>query len=198
MVCGVQLQTQLDVFHPGYGPGASLIAEILTQKNCKYRKVLDMGTGTGIHAILAARSGASVQAADISPQAIALAKENSQLHGVHESIVFHIGDLFAAIDPGCRFDYILFNPPYYEGEPATLQEAAWLAGTGFSLITTFLEKASTHLERDGSIFIVVNQELAQGMLAACFARNGYRGLARKRKKYLFETFVLYQLQQTVE
>jgi release factor glutamine methyltransferase len=73
---------------------------------------LDLGTGTGCIAIaLAAKCpNAKIVASDISPDALALAKENAAKNSVQ--IEFIQGNGFAAVPRGMRFDLIISNPPY--------------------------------------------------------------------------------------
>jgi release factor glutamine methyltransferase len=75
---------------------------------------LDFGTGSGCLAItLAVKSpGAQIQAVDISPEALATARENAARHEVQNRIQFLLGDGFAAVPPEARFDLIVANPPY--------------------------------------------------------------------------------------
>jgi release factor glutamine methyltransferase len=73
---------------------------------------LDVGTGTGCIAIaLASKSpNAKISASDISPEALALAKENASKNKVQ--IEFLQGDGFAALPGDAKFDLIISNPPY--------------------------------------------------------------------------------------
>ena len=73
---------------------------------------LDVGTGTGCIAIaLAAKCpNAKIFASDISPEALALAKENASKNNAH--IEFLEGDGFAALPRDGQFDLIISNPPY--------------------------------------------------------------------------------------
>jgi len=73
---------------------------------------LDMGTGTGCIAIaLAAKCpNAKISAADISPEALTLAKGNAEKNNAR--IEFVQGDGFAAVPKETRFDLIISNPPY--------------------------------------------------------------------------------------
>ena len=85
---------------------------------------LDFGTGSGCLAIPLASKSASarVQAVDVSPEALALARQNAARHGLAGRIEFHKGDGFAALQPGARFDLIISNPPYIpSAEIETLQ-----------------------------------------------------------------------------
>ncbi len=74
------------------------------------RRVLDVGTGTGVLALVAARAGAaSVTAVDVSLRSVAATWLNARLH--RSAVVVHRGDLFAPV-AGRRFDLIVANPPY--------------------------------------------------------------------------------------
>jgi release factor glutamine methyltransferase len=75
--------------------------------------VCDVGTGSGCIAICIAKHAATAQvtAIDISPQALAVARENAA-HGVAEKIEFVESDLFAALPAERKFDVIASNPPY--------------------------------------------------------------------------------------
>ncbi|HEV2319589.1 MAG TPA: peptide chain release factor N(5)-glutamine methyltransferase [Verrucomicrobiae bacterium] len=75
---------------------------------------LDLGTGTGCIAIaLAAKCpDARVIAADLSAEALALAKENADRNNVAERMEFFHGNGFAVLPAAARFDLIISNPPY--------------------------------------------------------------------------------------
>ena len=84
---------------------------------------LDLGTGTGCIAIALAKQAptAAVHAIDISPEALALARQNAEANQLSERITFHLGDGFDALPAGLKFDLIASNPPYIAAaEIATL------------------------------------------------------------------------------
>lgn len=78
------------------------------------RDVLDLCTGSGAIAVTLAaeRSGAHVTATDLSGAALEVAARNAHKHAVAERVALRQGDLFAALEPGLRFDLIAANPPY--------------------------------------------------------------------------------------
>ncbi len=116
-------------------------------------QVLELGTGSGLLAILAAKIGADVIATDINPAALVCARKNASTHKVGNKIDFRSGDLF---DPvvGERFDMVIFNPPYLPIEKEEVIEGqidrAWDGGPdGRRIIDRFLSGISDHLKSKG-------------------------------------------------
>src|SRR5436190_17169100 len=81
----------------------------------RIRHVLDLCTGSGCLAILAALTfpRAHIDAADLSAGALALARRNVASHRLGDRIALHRGDLFAPLH-GKRYDLVLSNPPYVD------------------------------------------------------------------------------------
>ena len=78
-------------------------------------RVLDLGTGSGAIAVSLATEipAAEIIATDISPTALAVARQNARINGVAERIEFRCGDLIDALtDQTAPFDLILSNSPY--------------------------------------------------------------------------------------
>jgi release factor glutamine methyltransferase len=114
--CGFEIKVNRHVLVPR--PETEMLAErawkFLEALNPPPGAALDFGTGSGCLAIaLAAQCpGAKVHAADISEEALRLARENATLHNLSDKIQFHSGDGFAALPRGLTFDLIVSNPPY--------------------------------------------------------------------------------------
>lgn len=128
-------------------------------------EVLDLCTGSGCLAILAAHAFASahVTAADISPEALAVARENVALHRMDEDISIVQSDLFAALG-NQKYDLIISNPPYvtdasmaalpseFRSEP----KLALAAGAdGNDVVRRVLADAKTHLSGNGVLLVDV-------------------------------------------
>lgn len=73
-------------------------------------RALDVGTGNGVHALLAARHARSVVATDVNPRAIAFTEINAALNGIR-NVECRAGSLFEPVE-GERFDLITCNAPY--------------------------------------------------------------------------------------
>ena len=119
-------------------------------------EALDLCTGTGALAIVAAQAGADATAIDISRRAVANVRLNALLNGVRVKPLR--GDLFAPV-AGRRFDIIVTNPPYVpapdEKLPERGLERAWQAGLdGRVLIDPICAAAADHLKPGGAVLIV--------------------------------------------
>ena len=115
--CGFELIVNRDVLIPR--PETEVLAEmawthLLERQGCEPPTVLDFGTGSGCVAIAIAHHvpSARVHALDASPSAVGVARQNAALQGLSERIQFNMGDAFAAVPGGLRFDLIVTNPPY--------------------------------------------------------------------------------------
>ena len=124
--CGLEIAVNRHALVPR--PETELLAELgwqyLSTLNSQPSTALDFGTGTGCIAIaLAAKCpSAKIVATDISPDALALARENAARNNVADRIEFRQGDGVAALSAEIRFDLIISNPPYIpSAEIATLQ-----------------------------------------------------------------------------
>lgn len=121
--------------------------------------VLDMGTGCGIQAILAAENAVSVLAVDVNDKALQLAEQNAKLNRLSSKISFRKSDLFSGIKPSEKFDLIIFNPPYLPTSSAERTsgplDAAWNGGRdGRKVITPFLKQFPAHLKKGGSLLML--------------------------------------------
>ena len=127
----------------------------------RVRRILDLCTGSGCIAIAAALAfpQAQVDGADISPDALAVARINVERHGLSARVQLVQSDLYQGL-VGRRYDLILTNPPYvdaadmvtlpneYRHEPAL----ALASGEhGLNAILHILAQAPAHLEPGGAL-----------------------------------------------
>jgi release factor glutamine methyltransferase len=117
-------------------------------------RVLDMGTGSGIGAIFAARRAAYVVATDINPEAVRCAQVNALALGLDHKIETRAGDLFEPVR-GEQFDVILFNPPFYHGLPRDMADYAWRSPDVFD---RFLRELPMYLRPGGFALVVLSTD----------------------------------------
>jgi ribosomal protein L3 glutamine methyltransferase len=154
----------------------SLIAELIADGTLdawlsdRTRHVLDLCTGSGSLAVLAALAWPEVQvdAADLSTDALAVARLNVERHGLQDRITLHQGDGLDAVR-GQRYDLILCNPPYVNAESMAAlppefraEPALALAGgaDGMDFIRTLVAQAHAHLADGGVLVIEIGHEAA--------------------------------------
>jgi release factor glutamine methyltransferase len=138
--------------------------------------IADVGTGSGILATCAARHvpQSRVWATDISPRALAVARENCHRHAVAERVQLCEGDLLAPIAEDVRFDFVLSNPPYVsEQEYADLprdvrdyepREALVAGPTGVEVIERLVPQAAQHLQPGGWLLLEISPMIEHAVL----------------------------------
>jgi len=158
--CGLEFSVTPAVLIPR--PDTEVLVNVATEKarNLENPTIVDLGTGSGIVAILIARMcpQAQVTALDVSNAALDVARTNAQRHGV--SIRFLEGDWYAPLDDG-RFDIIVSNPPYVvAGDPHLHQNGLPFepqhaltdgvgGGDGLACIRSIVAGAADHLRPGG-------------------------------------------------
>lgn len=117
-------------------------------------RVLDMGTGSGVNAVLAAGRGARVLAVDINPDAVAAASANVERNGVAGRVEVRESDVFAAVDRVVDgvFDLIVFDPPFRWFAPRDRLEAA-MTDENYRAMTEFFDRAGDYLAPAGRMLV---------------------------------------------
>jgi len=153
----------------------SLIAEVLADGTLDAwlhgppARVLDLCTGSGSLAVLAAMRwpAASVDATDLSADALNLARINVQRHDLDDRVALHQGDGFAAVR--ARYDLILCNPPYVNAASMaalppefSCEPAIALAGgdDGMDFVRRVIHEAAVHLQPNGLLVLEIGHERA--------------------------------------
>jgi len=158
--------------------------------------VLDMGTGCGILAVLAAEKAKSVVAVDINPYAIECAIKNAEMNGARERIEFRHGDLFQPIKPNERFSLILFNAPYLPSEPDEERSwigKAWAGGSnGRKVIDRFVMNAPNFLAAGGRIQLVQSSLSDVNRTIQMFSERSLQAMVVAQVKVAFERIVLVE------
>lgn len=147
------------VFPEVYQPSDDtfLIAERLSVE--KGNRVLDMGTGCGILAVVAAEKARVVVAVDVNPYALRCAALNAELNHMADKVDVVLSDMFGAFSANTEFDLIIFNPPYL---PTTEKirsgdwlDRAWNGGrSGREVIDRFLRGMDAHIAKGGRMLMV--------------------------------------------
>jgi HemK-related putative methylase len=154
--------------------------------------VLDVGTGSGLLAIAAAKEGCDVDAIDINPRALRFAKHNAAINEVGKNIHFLRGDVFP---PFLRkYDIVLSNPPFIPNPGRGLFHIAGDGGwDGARMIRRLIAGLCTVLRPDGLLIMtalslqrsnepyigeMVRMQMPEGQLAIHTIYDGLYPLTR--------------------
>lgn len=137
-------------------------------------RVLELGCGAGLAAILAAKAGCRVVATDVVPEAVECARGNALLNGVADRVEVRLGDCYDPV-AGLTFDLICTNPPQMPTPPGRDREdpvaAADNGGVdGWEILDRTIQGAPAHLAPRGrlifTIFAFLGQKAAMAKLEA--------------------------------
>ena len=150
----------------------SFIAELImndmapwVQNPASISRVADICTGSGCLAILAALHfpNSKVDAVDLSPEALEVARMNVDMYGIADRLKLYQGDLMAPL-LGQQYDLIISNPPYVDAPSMQTLPAEYrhepemaLAGgnDGLDLVHTLLRQAAATLKPDGWLVVEI-------------------------------------------
>jgi release factor glutamine methyltransferase len=192
---GVPLIVMPQVFNPVLLRSGAIMARVvaaLPMDQPTALRVLDLGTGSGVGAVFAARRGATVTAVDINPAAVRCARVNAILNNLEDRIEARLGDLFEPVK-GERFDLILFNPPYYRGTPKDHLDRAWRAQDVFERFAGQLDDA---LAPGGYALVVLSTDGDCAELLAELSSARFHSESVEELDLINEVVTVYAIRRT--
>ncbi len=191
---GFRLSVRPTVFHPRYFLSSEYFADFISRLDLRGRHVIDVGTGSGILALAAARAGAEyVVAADINPNAALTAAENARANGFADHVRAFCSNLLSAVAPRPLFDIILSSPPKHAGEPRDLADRGWHAGPDYRDIAALFDQARERLKPGGRVYVMVSSDSNLDLLARLMDRAGFRAQIALERSIYIESFIIYEL-----
>jgi release factor glutamine methyltransferase len=172
---GLDLRIDEDVFAPQGDAIGDAFHQAVAGEIRPADRVLDMGTGSGVSGILAARAGATVVAVDVNPKAVACARANAARNGVADRMTCLEGDVFGPVEGD--FDLIVFDPPFRWFAPRDLLDVG-TADEDYQTLTRFMAEAKARLRPGGRIVLNFGTSGDMDYLRELADREGYRWYAR--------------------
>jgi len=157
--------------------------------------VADVGSGTGLLALIAAKHGARVVATDIEPRAAACTWRNARRNGLDALIDVLCCDLLSPLRAGLALDLVVCNPPYLPGE---WRESPDVCGgpSGVEVALALLRQASNHLRGGGRIYLVLSSLSDVGKLTSEAEAAGLRLRVISRAQLpMFEEIAVVEISQ---
>ena len=178
------------------------------------RKILDMGTGTGIIALFLqeikknlSKFTTEIIASDISDAAIRCATLNERTNNYKDGITFIKSDLFRKFPPNLQhsFEIIVFNPPYLpsinykENDPIRRSnDSNWDGGErGFEVFLEFINQVKDFLnsEQKYYIYYISSSSTDLSHLNAELETRGFQNRVLNKRHVFFEDIILNRLEE---
>jgi release factor glutamine methyltransferase len=149
-------------------------AVLLLARGPKRLRIVDLGTGSGCIALALAKElpAADIQATDISPAALEIARANAARHQLEHRICFHQTDLLSGFSPD-SFHLVVSNPPYVgESEEDQVQlevrkfeprNAVFAGPTGLKVIERLIPQAEKTLVSGGWLVMEISGTIVKGV-----------------------------------
>lgn len=188
------LEVPPSVFHPGLFITSKMFAKYLRRQDLRGKRVVEIGTGSGILAISAAQAGAShVLALDINPNAVRAAQVNAEANGVGARFEARLSDLLSATSADETFDVVISSPPSFAGEPVDLADRAWFAGPGYSYLSGLFRAARAHLNDGGEMLLLLSSDTNIDLLKTWALDAGFTWQQVAEKSLWVESFLIFRL-----
>lgn len=188
-VHGIPILVTPTVFNPKRLRTGEFFAAQLAGAIWPGSEVLDMGTGSGVCAVFAARHARRVVAVDINPAAARCAAVNALLNNAERQIEARQGDLFEPV-AGERFDLILFNPPFVTAEPRNDRDRAWRST---DVAQRFAQGLGRHLKPGGAALLLLSTFGDAAAFLGALLERRYRITQLAQRRYVGEHLTLYRV-----
>jgi release factor glutamine methyltransferase len=187
---GIHVQVPPGVFHPGFFFSTKFLLRFLQEQPLRGRSLLELGAGSGLISLFAARCGAHVTATDINPLAISCLQKNKKDNSSSLDIIH--SDLYSQI-PRQRFDIIAVNPPYYRKEPASDADRAWYCGPEGEYFDVFFKGLGYYIHDRSDVWMVLCEGCDLDMIRKLAARHGWALTCVRTRRNIIERDYIFRI-----
>jgi release factor glutamine methyltransferase len=192
---GFRLIVRPTVFHPRYFITSEFFASFIDRLDLNGKRVADVGTGSGILALAAARAGAAnVTGVDINPNAALTASENARANGLGGRFTAVCSNLLSALAPSALFDVIISSPPSFPGEPRDIADRSWNAGPNYRDVAPLFDQARERLAPGGRFYLLVSSDSDLNLFSALIVRARFQARLAAERSIFVESLIIYELE----
>lgn len=187
---GIRLKIHPQVFHPGFFFSTGILLRYMRNLPLRNKTFLELGAGSGLISVSAAKAGAKVTATDINPVAIEYLHQNTRANEVAIKIIF--SDLFSMV-PAQTFDIIAINPPYYFEIPKDFAQHAWYCGKNGEYFHSLFKNLSNYVDQNTVILMILCEGSNRSAIQSIGEEYGFGFTCVQRVHNLIERNYIYQI-----
>jgi release factor glutamine methyltransferase len=187
---GITLEIPPEVFHPGFFFSTKLLFRFLSYENLNHKSFLELGAGSGLLSIFAAKKGAHVTATDLNGTAIKTLTKNAATNKVKLNIVH--SDLFEKIRKQ-GFDIIVINPPYYKKKPANESELAWYCGENGEYFESLFNGLRKYMHQQSQVLMVLCDGCDLEMIHGMASKHNFNMSCVYTRKNILENNYIFKI-----
>ncbi|MCF6128468.1 methyltransferase [Flavobacterium sp. AS60] len=185
----ISIKVHPEVFPPQMTFSTKILLDFINDLDLKQKTFLELGCGSGIISLLAAKKGADVTSSDINQIALDYLATNASKNKLQLKIVH--SDLFDKLK-NQSFDYIIINPPYYPKKPKNIKEQAWFCGENFEYFEKLFVQLPSYLAT-ANCYMILSQDCDVEKIKAIGLKKALTFEVVLEKKELVETNYIFKV-----
>gem|GEM_PF-2002592 len=174
-VLGHRLEVPPGVHHPKADGSSDFLFRTVGPMVAPGHRILDLGTGSGLGALVAASRGADVVAVDVDAAAVEAARGNVDAAGLADKVDFRVGDAVSVVADEA-FDQVWWNAPQRPVDPSDPARPAGAAGRDYARIAAVLEALPAWLGERGRMVISIDLDSGLGDFVRGHLPDGFRSV----------------------
>ncbi len=186
----IRIKIHADIFPPQLTYSTKILLDFINEMNLDQKTFLELGCGSGIISLLAAKKGAIVTASDINQTALDYLANNAIRNRLPVNAVF--SDLFEYLQ-NQTFDYIIINPPYYPRKPKNIKEHAWYCGENFEYFENLFMQLPKQLSVETNCYLILSNDCDLEKIKAIAFKNAMALEVVFEKRNLAETNYIFKV-----
>lgn len=191
---GLRLVVYKGVFHPSFFFSSGLFFNFLKAQDLNGKKFLEIGCGSGLLCLLAAKKGARVTGVDISKTAVENTRVNFKRNfGVTSAASILESNLFSALNNEI-YDVIAVNPPYYFKDPQHESQFAWYCGAEGEYFHGLFSQLGKHTHSGSKTWMILAETCDLSRISALAERYGFSLVIVHEQKVRWEKNYIYSIQ----